>query len=219
MGGRYRAATKKMILVTGFAPYKEEFNASEALISSMRNNLPDELRDIKSQLVFERIEVNDTSRETEHQTLEAQLLCLLKKYKPTLCIFTGQAPPYNRITVEKVGLNSFMEKLIHPDRPVAYWSDLPGIETLPAAIAAQNVPAVHSYNAGQHLCNHILHSSLYFSESLSLSHRSGFIHIPVLPEQVKEAYKNSACMPLEMTRKALRTIIKHVFVADAQSKE
>ncbi|VAW85793.1 hypothetical protein MNBD_GAMMA16-2117 [hydrothermal vent metagenome] len=204
-----------MMLITGFVPYKEKLNASEALISSMRSNLPDELRNFESQLAFELIEVDETSRETEHQTLETQLLCLLKKYKPTLCIFTGQAPPYNKITIEKVGLNSFMGQLIHADRPVAYWSDLPGIETLPAAVEAQNIPATHSYYAGQHLCNHILHSSLYFSEHLSLSHRSGFIHIPVLPGQVKEVYKNSACMPLEMTRKALLAIIKHVMAMEA----
>ena len=203
-----------MILVTGYAPYKEELNASGALVSSYQDELPDELTPLKNQLAFEVIAVDDTSRETEHQTLETQLLQFLDKYKPTLCIFTGQAPPYNKITFEKVALNSFMQEIIDPDRPVAYWADLPGIDTLPEAVEAQDIPAGHSYYGGQHLCNHILHSSLYFAEKLDLPHRSGFIHIPVLPEQVRTVYKSSAYMPLDMTRRALSTIIQCVVEAD-----
>lgn len=199
-----------MILITGFAPYKEVLNASAALISSMQSDLPDGLRNLENQLVFDIIGVDDTSRKTEHQTLETQLLALINQHQPALCIFTGQAPPYNKITCEKVALNSFMDEVIDAEGAVAYWANLPGINTLPAAVEAQNIPAAHSYYAGQHLCNHILYSSLAYAEKTGLSHRSGFIHIPILPEQVKMDYKNAACMPLSMTRKALSTAIQHV---------
>ncbi len=208
-----------MILITGFAPYKEALNASAALISSMQSDLPGGLRDLEDQLAFEIIGVDETSRKTEHQTLEAQLFALLTQYKPVLCIFTGQAPPYNKIICEKVALNSFMDEVIDAEGSVAYWADLPGINTLPAAVEAQNIPAAHSYYAGQHLCNHILYSSLAYAEEAGLPHRSGFIHIPVLPEQVNMGYKNAACMPLSMTRKALSTAIQHVVKAKTSFKE
>ena len=43
-----------------------------------------------------------------------------------------------------------------------------------------------------------------------LAHRSGFIHISVLPKQVVSLPRNSAAMLLEMTRNALSLVINHV---------
>ena len=74
----------------------------------------------------------------------------------------------------------------------------------------QGIPAGYSFYCGQHLCNHILYSSLYFSEQNGHSHKSGFIHIPLLPEQVMKEHRDSPYMPLEMSRKALSLIIDHV---------
>ena len=123
-----------MILVTGFGPYQEETNASGVLVNSLKGDLPNELLALENDLAFEVISCDDTSRETEHQSLESQLRDLLKQYEPELCIYTGQAPPYNKITIEKIATNSFMREIIDPERPVAYWSDLPGTENLKNAI-------------------------------------------------------------------------------------
>ena len=202
-----------MILVTGFGPYREDLNASGELVASLKKELPGELLHMREQLAFEVISCDDTSRETEHRTLEDQLAGLLHLHQPELCIFTGQAPPYNKITIEKIAANSFMRKAIDPDRPVAYWSNLPGTDGLQAALEAQGIPAGYSYYGGQHLCNHILYSSLYFAEAHTLSHQSGFIHIPLLPEQVIKQHRDSAFMPIDMTRKALALVINHVFDA------
>jgi pyroglutamyl-peptidase len=199
-----------MILVTGFKPYKEEFNASGELIDSLKNNLTDSLLHLKDHLHFETIEVDTSSRETEHQTLEGQLLELLTKHAPQICIFTGQAPPCNKITIEKVGLNTFMSEEIDHKRPVAYWSNLPGINDLKEKIEGHNIPATYSYYAGQLLCNHILFSSLYFAEHHNLTHKSGFIHIPLLPKQITHKHRDRPSMPIEVTRHSLSVIINHV---------
>ncbi|WP_319558437.1 hypothetical protein [Thiomicrorhabdus sp.] len=198
-----------MILVTGFWPYKEVFNASGELIESLKSDLPQELESIKDELVFEVLSCDITSRETEHQTLEAKLLELLELYQPEMCIFTGQAPAYNRVTIEKIGINSFMSEKIDPQRPAAFWSNLHGLDELQTELEKQEIPTDYSYNAGQSLCNHILYSSLYFAEAMNLSHNSVFIHIPVLPKQIISTHPKSACMPLDMTRKALTIIITH----------
>ena len=92
-----------MILVTGFGPYQESTNASGVLVESLKHNLTEELIPLREKLLFEVITCDDTSRETEHLTLEAQLSELLKRHQPSLCIHTGQAPPYNKITIEKIG--------------------------------------------------------------------------------------------------------------------
>ena len=208
-----------MILVTGFGPYQEETNASGVLVNSLKDEFPDELLALKDKLAFEVISCDNDSRETEHQSLETQLRDLLKRYKPELCIHTGQAPPYNKITIEKISTNSFMREIIDPERPVAYWSNLPGTEDLRDAIEKHAIPADYSFYGGQHLCNHILFSSLYFAEKETLPHKSGFIHIPLLPQQVTiPKHRDSPYMPLEMSRKALSIIINHVYQAHIHNK-
>jgi len=208
-----------MILVTGFGPYREDVNASGELVSSLKSDLPEGLRALRDQLVFEVISCDDTSRDTEHRTLEEQLGTLLRIHEPNLCLFTGQAPSYNKITIEKIATNSFMREVIAPDRPVAYWTNLPGTDSLRAALEERNIPAGYSFYAGQHLCNHIMYSSLYFAERDSLAHRTGFVHIPVLPEQARRKYRDSPFMPIEMARKALSITINHAFEASRRDSQ
>ncbi len=198
-----------MILVTGFGPYQESTNASGVLVQSFTNELTKELLPLQDKLAFEVISCDDTSRDTEHLTLEAQLSELLNRYQPSLCIHTGQAPPYNKITIEKIATNSFMREIIDPDRPVAYWSTLPGTDTLRPALEEGGIPACYSFYCGQHLCNHILYSSRHFSEMNGHTYESGFVHVPLLPEQVMKEHRDSPYMPLNMSRKALSIIINH----------
>jgi len=207
-----------MILVTGFGPYKEEMNASGEVVHSLSNDVPEELLAHKGDLVFEVITCDDSSRETEHQSLESQLLRLLKQYEPDLCIYTGQAPPYNKITIEKIATNSFMREVIDASRPVAYWANLPGNASLKDVLEKEDIPAEYSFYGGQHLCNHVLYSSLYFSETYGLPHKSGFIHIPLLPEQVTKQHRNSPYMPIVMSRKALTLAINHIVEAHGHKK-
>lgn len=198
-----------MILVTGYLPYRDEYNASGELISSLNCDLPAELSDLKDSLAFECIHVEEGTREVESQQVEKKLHSLLEKYNPACCIFTGQAPSCNRITIEKVGLNSFMGEIIDPDQTVAYWSNLPGTKTMQEALHAENIPAAYSYNAGQSLCNHILYSSLRTAHQSGRACKSGFIHIPLLPKQVVNKHRDRPFMTLDMTRRALTKVIRH----------
>jgi pyroglutamyl-peptidase len=199
-----------MILVTGFGPYKGEMNASGALVASFIDALPAELAGLAPQLALAVIACDDTSRQSEHLSLERQLKALLAEYRPEICLFTGQAPPYDKITIEKVAINSFMREIIDPSRPVGYFADVPGLATMQAALEQAGIPAAYSFYAGQHLCNHILYSSLYFAEREKSGHKSGFIHIPVLPVQTIGQYSDAPGMPLDILRKALAVIISHV---------
>lgn len=111
-----------------------------------------------------------------------------------------------------------MREFIDPSRPVDYWSDLPGTDSLKDILEKENIPAEYSFYGGQHLCNHILYSSLYFSDKYCLPHKSGFIHIPLLPEQATKKHRASPFMPLAMSRRALSLAINYVVVADARDK-
>ena len=199
-----------MILVTGFAPYKEDINASGELVTSYIEDLPEELDYLKSDLALEVIACDDTSRESEHQSLEARLEKILSMHKPESCVFIGQAPPYNKITIEKMGTNTFMDQIIDPDRSVGYWSNIPGLDSMREELENNCIPAAYSFYAGQHLCNHILFSSLHLESQGKSAHKSVFIHIPVLPVQVIAQYPGSPSMSLEDSRRALSVIISHV---------
>lgn len=184
------------------------------VVSSLKADLPPALDALRERLVFELIAVDDTSRETEHSSLEQRLDELLQAHSPELCIHVGQVPPNSKITIEKIGINTFMHKIIDPERPPAYWSDLPGIDSLKAALEDQHIPADYSFYAGQHLCNHILFSGRHFAETRGLEYRTGFIHIPVLPEQVAKQHHNTPSMPVEMVREALAVIINRVVASN-----
>jgi len=129
-----------MILITGFGPYKEDMNSSGELVTSLKESLPEELISLKSSLAFEIITCDNTSRDTGHKSLEKQLNELLKHYQPEICIYTGQAPPYNKVTIEKIATNSFMREVIDPMRPVAHWSNLPGTSKLRDVLEEKNIP-------------------------------------------------------------------------------
>lgn len=93
-----------MMLVTGFGHYQEDINASGTLVSSLRNELPDALSDLEDQLAFELVVCDDTSRETEHASLENRLLELLwpisrisvysqARHRPTIGSLLRRSPP------------------------------------------------------------------------------------------------------------------------------
>jgi len=70
---------RRNMLVTGFGPYHEARNDLEAVVRSLKDDLPDTLAHLQDQLVFEVINCDDSSGETEHQSLEAQLKALLEQ--------------------------------------------------------------------------------------------------------------------------------------------
>ncbi len=200
-----------MILVTAFGPYQHHrTNASGILVESLRRDPPAELAALRDRLAFEVLRCEEISRESEHQSIEAQLTDLLARHRPKVCIHTGQAPSFNKVTIEKIAINSFLNEIIDPDRPAAYWATLPGADALREVLEREHIPADYSFYCGQHQCNHILFSSLHFAETNGTYHQAGFIHIPLLPEQVTQDNRDAAYMPLEMSRRALALIIRHV---------
>lgn len=83
--GHRMAKVGRKIRVMGFSPFREVLNASEILVRSMKDDLPDTLAHLQDQLVFEVINCDDSSRETEPQRLEAQLEALLEQQSDIGC--------------------------------------------------------------------------------------------------------------------------------------
>lgn len=198
------------ILVTGFPPYKDEINASGTLIASLRDDPPAEIRSLLPRLHFRLIPFDDSSYDAESDSLKRALREALEEVKPTVCIFTGQAPGRDKITVERAAINIFMDRIIETNGPVGFWATLPGQDELPHVLSDHGIPAGHSNYAGCHLCNHILYSTCYLHSSGVFDLKAGFIHLPVLPEQTATRHPDAPSMPLLQLRQAMTVIIQHV---------
>ncbi|MGI8501805.1 MAG: hypothetical protein ACR2LR_11775 [Hassallia sp.] len=209
------------VLLTGFEPNDDGLNASELIVTSLQNNPPQELSNYMNCIDFKIMPANtNILGQVVEQTLKA--------YSPDICILIGQARGYNKITFERMAKNlrHFVtldkagnapkgEKVV-PDGPVAYWSSLPQQESLVSLLETNNIPARISNDCGTHLCNQIFYHVLHWREIHKCNIKVGFVHIPVLPEQVIKFWSESPFMPMDMTRKALLLIIsRQIKVVDS----
>ncbi len=205
------------ILLTGFEPNDRGLNASQIVVESLAENLPESLKKY-SDLIDCEIMPADTNK------LGEILRGRIDFYKPKFGVFVGQARGRNKITIERIATNlrDFgspdraknlpKNQLIEKDGPVAYWSSLPGLETAIAQLNNANIPATFSNYGGNHLCNQILYQGLHYTSIKKLDLKCGFVHIPILPIQVQTQWQDSPFMTLEMNRKALEIILSELIL-------
>lgn len=199
------------ILVTGFDPFGNE-TINPAIESVKR--LPDSIEGHE----IIKLEINTVAFKSLAQIKEAII-----KHQPDVVLSVGQAGGRFDITVEKVAINlddfrikdnegnQFIDRKIFADGESAYFSSLP-VKAMVEAIKQENIPASLSYTAGTFICNHVMYGVLYYAATEFKGLRSGFIHIPFLPQQVVDK-KNMPSMDLDTLVKgltaAIRAIINH----------
>jgi len=116
----------------------------------------------------------------------------LTRHAPALVVALGQAGGRAALSIERVAINIDDARI--PDNagaqpidativrggPAAHFSTLP-VKAIVAALRARGVPAVVSQSAGTFVCNHVFYA---LQHALAGSRvRSGFVHLPSLPEQ------------------------------------
>lgn len=199
------------ILVTGFDPFGGE-KINPAIETVKR--LPDEIEGNK----IIKLEINTVAFKSLNQIREAIL-----REKPDVVLSVGQAGGRSDITVEKVGINlddyriadnegnQYIDKPVFADGPAAYFATIP-VKAIVENIKKNNIPASVSYTAGTFICNHVLYGVCHMVAAEFNGIKSGFIHIPFLPEQVVEK-RNMPSMDIETLVKgltyALEAIIKN----------
>lgn len=199
------------ILVTGFDPFGGE-KINPAIETVKR--LPDEIEGNK----IIKLEINTVAFKSLNQIREVIL-----REKPDVVLSVGQAGGRSDITVEKVGINlddyriadnegnQYIDKPVFADGPAAYFATIP-VKAIVENIKKNNIPASVSYTAGTFICNHVLYGVCHMVTTEFNGIKSGFIHIPFLPEQVVEK-RNMPSMDIETLVKgltyALEAIIKN----------
>lgn len=152
----------------------------------------------------------------------------IAEVKPNVVISVGQAGGREDITVERVAINvddcrikdnegnQPIDEKIAEDGPDAYLLTLP-IKAIVENIKSANIPASVSNTAGTFICNHVAYGMAHLRATEYPNMRTGFIHIPFLPEQVLNK-AHTASMSLDTIVKALEKAIEAVIDNDEDIK-
>jgi len=200
------------ILVTGFASTESGLNASDVVVRSLMSDLPSAVNGAKHRFHFRIVDASTYD-------LRSKLEALLQEVCPAACVFVGQAPGRNNITLERAATNvrftgpplrlgdAPQSDVIHASGPEACMASLPHMDAMVERLREAGIPAAISNDAGKSLCNQILYEGLQYAEQHTGQPCCGFVHIPALPQQVIERWPDYPCMPLEMIRAALVIIL------------
>ncbi|MFG6449712.1 pyroglutamyl-peptidase I [Roseateles sp. BYS180W] len=205
---------KTKILLTGFEPFGgEPINPSWELAQALATSHWSEeyftaaVHAVQLPCVFGR---------------SLQMLDLaLAQFKPDMVLAIGQAAGRSELSLERVAINvddaripdnagqSPVDEPILTAGPAAYFTTLP-IKAMAAAVQAEGIPAGISQTAGTYVCNHVFYGLQH--RCVASGVRSGFMHIPLLPEQAVRL-PGKPSMPLALmvqgTRAALRAALAH----------
>ena len=203
------------ILVTGFDPFGGE-KINPALETIKR--LPDTI--LGAQII--KLEIPTVVGKSLAKIKEA-----VEKENPDVVLSIGQAGGRSEITVERIGIN--IDDCRIPDNegnqpidepvikggPAAYFVTVP-IKAIVENIKAHNIPASISNTAGTFICNHVCYGVAHLAAARTAAGKpmkSGFIHIPFLPEQVIGKPALTPSMSLETIvsgiTHALEAIVEH----------
>ena len=201
------------ILVTGFDPFGGE-TINPAIETVKR------LPDVIAGAEILKLEVPTVCHKSLQVIDEA-----IKKYDPDVILSIGQAGGRPDITVERVGINvddcripdnegnQKIDEPVYPDGPAAYFVTIP-IKAMVQKIQSKGIPASISNTAGTFVCNHVTYGVCHLVATKYPGKRSGFIHIPYLPQQVT----NKSNMP-SMSQDFLVEGITAAIEAIAETKQ
>lgn len=196
------------ILVTGFDPFGgEKINPAIESVKKLQDTI------LGAEII--KLEIPTVYMKSLNKIDEA-----IEKYNPDVILSIGQAGGRPDITVERVGINiddyrikdnegnQPIDKPIFKDGKNAYFATLP-IKAMVEHIKKNNIPASISNTAGTFVCNHVLYGVAYLLDKKYPNKKSGFIHIPFLPEQVVNK-GGVASMSLDMIVKGLTLAIEAI---------
>ena len=169
------------ILLTGFEPFGgESINSSQAVVRALRD----------TNVAGRNVVVK--ALPCEFGSCLAVLGQAIEQCQPALVLALGQAASRADLSLERVAINvddaslpdnagaSPVDLAVVSAGPAAYFSTLP-IKAMVAALRAAGIPASVSQSAGTYVCNHLFYGLQHRLAGSGV--RSGFLHLPLLPEQ------------------------------------
>lgn len=191
------------ILLSGFEPfYTHTINVSQKLVCSLGDTS------------YCGHTIQSTVLPVVQQHSIEDLIQEIETCKPSAVIALGQS---NRtgISLERTAHN--LDHFRIPDNagnkpppapvvkggPLQYPSTLP-LEAWYKALTEQDIPVHFSDTAGTFVCNHLFYGLQHYLRDSNIP--SGFIHVPMLPEQTTRS--DSPSLPFKQQLLALKTMIR-----------
>ncbi|MFM8766203.1 MAG: pyroglutamyl-peptidase I [Rubrivivax sp.] len=142
----------------------------------------------------------------------------LERTRPTLvlAVALGLAAGREGLSIERVAINvddaripdnvgaQPVDQAVDSEGPAAWFSTLP-IKAMAAELNAAGVPAAVSQTAGTFVCNHVFYGLQQRLAGTGV--RSGFIHVPLLPEQAAQ-YPGKPVLSLEDQVRGVRMALE-----------
>jgi pyroglutamyl-peptidase len=192
------------VLVTGFEPFGgASLNPSQLLVEELaKEKLPGV--DLKTAILPVEF---DRAAET--------LLAKINEFSPSVVICFGQAEGRSTITPEKIAINLDDARIadnsgdlrkqqeIEVGGADGHFSTLP-VEKMVLAINEAGIAASLSLSAGSFVCNHIFYRMQ--QALLGRGIKSGFVHLPLVPEQSAQ-FPNQPTMSLNQMISAAKAAI------------
>ncbi|MGM9480406.1 pyroglutamyl-peptidase I [Roseateles sp. NT4] len=193
------------ILLTGFEPFGgEAINPSWEIARALQGQ------------VIAGATVQTRCLPTSFGGAPAALAQALAQVRPALVICLGQASGRTEISIERVAVNLIDARIadnagerpqdvpVRADAPAAYFSTLP-IKAMRNGLRAAGHPAGLSLSAGAFVCNQVFFELQHQLAGQAV--KSGFIHIPALPEQAARSLPTVASMSLAAQVDAIKLAI------------
>ena len=185
----------KLILVTGFEPFGGEAVNPSALVAQALHG-----RTINGVPVLGAVLLCVFGAAIE------ALRTVLDRHRPNLVLALGQAAGRSGFSLERIAINVDDARI--PDNagaqpidtpvvagaPAAHFTTLP-VKAMVAALRAASHPAELSQSAGTFVCNHVFYG-LQHALRTRRTARSGFMHLPLLPEQAARGGAAALSLPL-----------------------
>ncbi len=195
----------KRVLLTGFEPFAgASLNPSELIVKALAAT---GVAGVDLHTAILPVVFTESSELLKH---------LIKQHQPDIVICLGQAEGRKEISFERVAINLDDARLADnagrtiTDQPVvdgghpAHFTTLP-VKEMVAAVRSAGIAAGLSTTAGTFVCNHIFYS---LQHALLGTHKnSGFIHVPLVPEQSPE-FEGQPTMPLAQQVEAIAIAIR-----------
>ena len=195
------------LLLTGFTPFAgETINPALEAVKRVKPEL--------AGMEIVKLEVPTVFGESVRLVQEA-----IEREQPDFVLSVGQAGGRAAVTPERVAINVDDARIpdnagqqpidvpIFVDGENAYFATLP-VKAMAEAIRKAGLPSALSNTAGTYVCNHLMYGVLYYLDKRP-SMKAGFIHVPYIPEQVKDK-KEMPALPLSDIVRGLEAAIQAV---------
>ena len=198
---------ERIALITGFAPFGgEDVNPSQLIVQQLHG------ADIAGHRIV------GATLPTEFAASLPALDELIARHKPALVLAIGQAGGRAEISLERIAVNLIDARI--PDNagaqpvdvpvvekaPNAYFSTLP-LKAMLAGLREAGIPAALSHTAGTFVCNQVFFGLAHALARKRRRVRSGFVHVPYLPEQAAR-HAGAPGMPLATMLRAARLCLQ-----------